>query len=228
MNILAVELSTAVGSLALLEGQRLLWERVWREDELRRQHFFSVLAEEVGSGRLDWTKVDTLAVGLGPGNFTGLRAAVMATLAVALPDQRRVVGVSSCEALALDILRETGAENVAVFGDARRQQMWGVRYKVRDGGLGVLAPLTLMPRETVAPALADAAVWVTPDWERIGAALRKLAGPHVRFLNGPRLPRARTVGELACGRIGVRAGERVAPIYVHPPVEAERTVSRGA
>jgi len=217
-----------VGSLALLEAERLLWEHVWREDAPRRQRFFEVLAEELQRGRLDLSGVDTLAVGLGPGNFTGLRTAVMTTLALGLPDRRLVVGVSSCEALALDVLRETGAEDVAVFGDARRQQMWGARYAAGDGGPRVRVPLMLMPGDMVAPELADAAVWVTPDWERIGLRLRALGGPRAPLLEGPRLPRARTVGELVRGRSGATARERVAPIYVHPAVQTEAATGRGA
>lgn len=221
MITLATELSTSHGELALLDDDRLLVERRWTEDRDHRQQIFAEMEALVASGELDLGKVGLLAVGVGPGAFSGLRMAISAPRAMALPGGTPVFGVASAEALACEILDDARVESVAIFGDARRQELWMGRFRRAEGGLirregdwWVAAPDALPPDRS-----GLGAVWVTPDWERIGMRLKELCPEGTALIEESRRPTARYIGRLAAAkRRAGWASEPLAPIYLHPAV----------
>jgi tRNA threonylcarbamoyladenosine biosynthesis protein TsaB len=86
-----------------------------------------------------WEEVERIAVGVGPGSFTGLRIGIATARALAQARGLPLVGVSSLEALA----RGAGeADLVLAVLDARRGEAFAAAW--RDGAL-VLAPAALSP-----------------------------------------------------------------------------------
>lgn len=222
MLILAMDQSTERGSLALLQDDHLLGERGWMDSRRHSQQWFDLLTELLDRTSVGLTRVDCLAVGLGPGSYTGLRIAVSAALGLALPDHRRVYGVSSAEALAGDVLAGSGAASVMVIGDARRHQLWARVFSLREGVCAALTPWMLRPPDGLADI--QASIWVTPDWERIGPLLQAQAPSSCRLIEERRIPSALSVGRAAFRRI--RAGvpsEPLTPIYLHAAVAWRRS-----
>src|ERR1700731_208812 len=144
MKILALELSSARGSLALLDGDKLVFSREWANDRKNSGPFFEHLAEV----HRKFGKPDTIIVGLGPGSYAGTRIAISA--AVGLPlvggtgsvpsDAKtelvgrhggrpsiRLIGFPSICAIDCD------SAEYCVIGDARRQTFFFAR--VRDNNL---------------------------------------------------------------------------------------------
>lgn len=87
--------AAAVGSGSDLRAQRSV-EMPRRSDGLLIPHLESTLAE----AGLAWPDVQRIAVGVGPGNFTGIRMAVAAARGLALALGVRAIGVGRLEALA--------------------------------------------------------------------------------------------------------------------------------
>lgn len=98
--------------------------------EGRPDHAASVLGlvAEAVDGAGGWAAVNAIAVGVGPGTYTGLRIGVSTARALAQARGLGVVGVSSLEALALGI-GETGPgrDRLALI-DARRKQVFAALY----------------------------------------------------------------------------------------------------
>jgi len=220
--ILAIDQSTAVGSAAVLRNTDVRAECAWREQDVRNQHLFTALPHLLTRAGTELGAVDLFAVGRGPGAFSGIRISLSAVRGLALPRGKPVHALTSSEALAWDVWRESGLSPILVAGDARRDRLWAALFAASPDGIRAEQPVRLLPREQLPSLLASAAVVVTPDWDRIGELLERHAPPSVRLTPENRVPRARIVGERAWLR--VQAGlhsDPLTPLYLHPSVFAE-------
>lgn len=86
------------------------------------------LVEEASATLGGWEHVDRIAVGVGPGSFTGIRIGLATAAGLASSTGIATVGVSTLAAMAISIADGTGAERVAPVIDARRGQVFGGIY----------------------------------------------------------------------------------------------------
>jgi tRNA threonylcarbamoyl adenosine modification protein YeaZ len=227
MLTLAMDLSTRRANLALLRDGDTLSDNAWEQGRSHNQRFFDVLQSALADARIAAESIDFIAVGLGPGSFSGLRISVTAAHALALPARPVVAGVSSSKALAHDIMKERRVGSVAIVGDARRGRFWLARYVAGTDLASAPDAFLLLPPDEIPARVKDSSVVATPDWERIGAELARRLPDHPGILSGPVFPRALTVAalaqELAESRRGAGASiplsPILSPIYLHPAVE---------
>lgn len=156
--------STAVG-LRLADGATLQI----RDDpgpEERPGHATRLLAmasELLAGAGVDWSALDRIAVGVGPGRFTGLRVGVATARGLAQSLGVELVGVSSLRALATavvwgsprpvqrfaDAAGNGGVSGVIAVIDARRGEAFAAAYTSADKP--VTARASAPPRELAAP-----------------------------------------------------------------------------
>lgn len=224
MLILAIDQSSEYGSLALLRDERVLGERTWTDRRGHCQSLFEQVANVMSGAGVEWTQINCYAVGLGPGSYTGLRIALAAALGFAMPDRRRVYGVSSAEALAGVFLADSDAASVMVIGDARRHQLWARVFTLREGLGSAVTPWMLRSAATLAECRASA--WITPDWERLGPLMKAQAPADVLVIEKQQTPSATSVGHAAFRRIRAKlSSDPLTPIYLHPAVALPRSSS---
>ena len=210
MSLLALELSQQEGSLALVlpDGQTV--ERSWTSDRSRPQQLFTELADVLKTHRITPADIRTIAVGRGPGNFSGLRTAITTAQAFARPHGATVYAVSSGAALARALIAQHGAP-VVVLGDARRDSVWFAIFEDAH----VNATWRTSSIADFVPQLPREGVLASSDWPRLENIL---TGMYVgRKIDAK--PTAKQVAELALARL--QAGistEIVEPIYMHPAV----------
>lgn len=113
MKILALELSSACGSIAWRDDN-FEWARDWANDRKNSGDFFQHLVEV----QEQFGRPDRIVVGLGPGSYAGTRIAISAAIGLQLAWKAELVGLSSLCAIECD-----GPE-YAVIGDARRQSFF--------------------------------------------------------------------------------------------------------
>ena len=220
MKILALELSTHTGSLALLDGDAVLCQKEWVAEGRQLRPIFPDLHALASAGSWDWQEIDHFAVGVGPGAFSGLRMAVAGIRGLALPDNKPVMAVSSASALAWSILNETGARRVVVLGDARRQELWAGCFGWDQGVVSRQGDWSVTGGGQLPESLKlPGTVWVTPDWDRIHESLTTLCPAGVVLIREARIPQAAMVARVVAKRVAAGLqGEALAPIYVHPAV----------
>lgn len=218
MKILAIEQSTATGSLALLEDSLVLGQDSWTELRGRAGNLIAALGPLMAASDVAVEQVDLFAVGLGPGSFAGLRASLSAANALALPGRKPVVGIASAMAMARNVMIEKGVDSVTVVGDARRKRLWHAGFMMQKDAPLVTAPFSLIEYDELAAQLAGSTIVATPDWDRLEELLRT-AAPDIRLVDGPRVPDAAAIGQLAAITFDpARPSAPPEPIYMHPPV----------
>jgi tRNA threonylcarbamoyladenosine biosynthesis protein TsaB len=120
---------------------------------------------EAGAG---WDEVERIAVGVGPGGFTGLRLGIATARALAQARDLPLTGISSLEALAAGAADE--GRPVAAVIDARRGEV----FAAAAGAFGpaALEPAALAARiEPGSLAVGDGAVRFRDELERAGAVV---------------------------------------------------------
>jgi tRNA threonylcarbamoyl adenosine modification protein YeaZ len=152
-----------------------------------------LLAEVLAESGADVSALSAVAVGLGPGPFTGLRVGIAAGRAFALAAGKPVVGVVSHDAIALAHYAGGGWGELLVTTDARRRELYWSHYAGLDE-LGV-------PRRVAGPAVAK------PDAVPAGG----------RRIDATEVP-AESLGLLAERlRASGRASTGLEPLYLRSP-----------
>jgi tRNA threonylcarbamoyladenosine biosynthesis protein TsaB len=117
MKILALEVSTARGSLAWLDDDVADLRREWPNDRKNSAAFF----ENLHAVREKFDAPDTVIVGLGPGSYAGIRIAVSAAIGLQISTGAALIGFPSICAMECD------AHEYCVVGDARRKSFFFAR-----------------------------------------------------------------------------------------------------
>lgn len=218
MNLLAFELSSALGSVSLFIDKKLAYESSWDCSGKRNQDLLKHVMALLDYFQVSMDDIDAFAVGRGPGNYSGMRVALTTALALALPGRKRVVAVSSGMALAREVAERSRESVVTILGDARRRALWAGTFWAREGegirqdGEYVLIPYQHAPRYGFAkgPIVSSERSRVLPHL----GDLSKLV------ISNNWYPSSRQVGLLALEIIhGKGQSEPLTPIYMHPPVE---------
>jgi tRNA threonylcarbamoyladenosine biosynthesis protein TsaB len=198
MLILAFDTATEIATSALVADGEVLGERVSRAvtlledvDALLRQ----------GGAHAD--EIEALAVGIGPGSFTGVRVGLATARGLALALDVPVAGVSTLAALA------AGAPGALPLIDARRREIF-----VANGEPRALAPAEL--------ELAPGTLCVGNGAVRYRAILEAAGAQIPPDRDERHLPRARFHAQLARD---FRPAEEVEPLYLRLP-DADRTVRK--
>jgi tRNA threonylcarbamoyladenosine biosynthesis protein TsaB len=131
--VLAFDTSAAHCAAAVLLGDRVLL----RDEPMQKgqaERLLPLLEELLSEAGIGWGDLKVLAVGTGPGNFTGVRIAVAAARGLALGLGIPAVGVTRLEALAFGLPRP-----VTVIEDARRGEVYLQRFDSSGPGAARLA-----------------------------------------------------------------------------------------
>lgn len=117
--ILAFDTSAPHVAAALLSGDKIISERIEPMQKGQAERLFSLLEELLTEAKITWSDLSAIGVGVGPGNFTGIRISVSAARGLSLSLGIPAVGVSSFEAQAIDLARP-----VTSIIDARREMVY--------------------------------------------------------------------------------------------------------
>ncbi|KAE9632720.1 tRNA (adenosine(37)-N6)-threonylcarbamoyltransferase complex dimerization subunit type 1 TsaB [Parasedimentitalea maritima] len=161
--ILGFDTSAAHCAAALLRGDRILAERLELMNRGQAERLMVLLEEVLAKGGVSWQDLTAIGVGVGPGNFTGIRIGVSAARGLALGLEIPAVGVTGFDA------RKAAGELAAI--PAPREQVYAA--------LPGQAP-RLMPAPEATQAARDAGLIFAPEASPPGlaAAIARYAALH--------------------------------------------------
>lgn len=217
MRILALEFSSAQRSVAVLDaGGDGTARRLGEAIETGHGHAmrpFALIEAALREAGLEREQIEAVAVGLGPGSYTGVRAAIalaqgwqLATArggsgggrAVGIP----VFGVSSAECIAATAQEAGLTGSVSVVVDAQRGEFYLARYELDTSGWREAEPLRLANRADIQARVQAGEVLIGPE------VTRWFASGRVVF------PRAAALARLALRREPCARADALEPIYL--------------
>lgn len=220
MLCLAIDTATPLGSAAVLRDSELLSEVSARGLEAHSALALPLAEEALRRAGLGLEALDALAVGTGPGSFTGVRIGVATAKGLSLARALPLYGVSSFEAMLEAAAGVRGPVLTAL--DARRDELYAA-LSVDDpaapgGRRWAMGPRHAKPEQIAAAVRAlvgEAAVFALSD---LSPALKaRLTSEGLTLSHGaPMLgsPMARFVGAVVTGRRGALDTGALEPTYV--------------
>jgi len=155
MTILALEFSSPQRSVAVVCGSpggtaSVVSEVVETGGSGTRA--FGMIESALQEARLEREQIELLAIGLGPGSYTGIRIALAIAQGwqLSLPgDHLKLVGLSSVECLAAQAQAEKVRGRVNVVVDAQRNEFYLATYEISESGYQETEPLQIRMRAEV-------------------------------------------------------------------------------
>ncbi len=214
MIVLGVETAQAGGSVAVRHGGSVAASRSLADSKTQAEQLLPVIAAMLADARLAYADIDLLAVGVGPGLFTGVRVGIAAVRGLRLVLKVPAIGIGTLHAVATRAIGDLRAgESIYVVNDARNEEVYAQRFSASaaPGDDAVLLPLADAARALPADAvlLGTAAVLVAP-----------FVGRPVRVLSGFGAADAATIAALAETRAAqpdFRDLGAPRPLYVRKP-----------
>lgn len=213
MKLLAFETATEACSVALwIDGEvRERFEVAPRRHAEFALPWAEALLSEAGVAR---RQLDAIAVGRGPGAFTGVRLAISLAQGIALALELPVVPVSTLATLAAGAQAEAGDGILAAI-DARMGEVYAAAYAREGDGVRALSPEVVAPPDGIAlPEGADRWIGAGTGLAAVGGALRARLAPRLVRVDAGALPRAADTARLAAAAFA--RGEAVAPERLEP------------
>lgn len=198
MTILALEFSSEQRSVAVAVDGSVLHEAT--ETGGRGTAAFAMIDKVLAGAKIEREQIQVVAVGLGPGSYTGIRTAIALAEGWKLAREVRVTGVSSVAAIVAVAQAEKILGPVSVVINAQREEFYCANYDIAEAGWTETAPLKILSRSDALSASQG----------------RLIIGPEaLKFPEGRLIfSSAAAVAKLASARNDLQGSETLEPIYL--------------
>lgn len=200
MKILALEFSSAQRSVAVACGSAHVRE-VIDTSPGKAMRPFAMIESALDAAGITRGDIECIAIGLGPGSYTGIRAAIAIAQGWQLATSVKLLGLSSVEVVAAQAQSDGLRGSVRVVVDAQRGEFYLATWELAGQSIREIEPLRIVGRDVI----------------ESGDQNSTLIGPEVTrwFPQGCTVhPRATTVAALAASRNDFVPGEILEPIYL--------------
>ena len=162
----------------------------------------SLIDEALRAAKLEREQIDCLAVGLGPGSYTGIRAGIALAQGWQLARGVRLLGISSAECLAAQAQAEGLRGPVNILIDAQRNEFYLTVYEVTAEARREAEPLRIVGLKEIRERERAGGIWIGPEvksWLPTGRIF---------------FPSAAMLARMAADRTDFISGEQCEPIYL--------------
>ena len=136
VNILALDTSTSLATIAIAVGEKVAAESTFNTDRTLSARLIPEIERLLALAGVDIADIDLFAASIGPGSFTGVRGGVATIQGLALAGGKPCVGFSSLTLLAMNF--PLAAHPVCALLDARKSEVYAALF---DCSTTIPAPL---------------------------------------------------------------------------------------
>jgi tRNA threonylcarbamoyladenosine biosynthesis protein TsaB len=133
MRVLGIDTASRTNTIGLIDGDRVVADFAWDARDSSLQQIIVNSDLVLKRGGLSLEELDGLAVGIGPGSWTGVRVGVTVAKTLALAVRKPLCGISSLEALAHQ--SKAASALLCPLVDAGRETVYAAFYRVRGEAL---------------------------------------------------------------------------------------------
>jgi tRNA threonylcarbamoyladenosine biosynthesis protein TsaB len=126
VNILAIDTSTSMATIAIAVGERIAAESIFNTDRTLSARLIPEIERLLALAGLAVADIDLFAASVGPGSFTGVRGGVATAQGLALAGGKACVGFSSLTLLAMNF--PLAAHPVCSLRDARKSEVYAALF----------------------------------------------------------------------------------------------------
>jgi tRNA threonylcarbamoyladenosine biosynthesis protein TsaB len=199
MTILALEFSSEQRSVALSRPGLVLGEAI--ETGGRTTAAFTMIENVLAQAKAGREDVGAVAVGLGPGSYTGIRAAIALAQGWQLARGIKTTGISSVASITAQAQAARIFGRVSVIVNAQRDEFYSATWEIAETARKEIEPLKIMSRSDVQSRAAKGEILIGPE-------AAKFPGGRAIF------PHAKDLAELAIQSGNFISGEKLEPIYL--------------
>ena len=218
-NLLAFDTSTERMSVALCKGEQQ-WQHSGAGGATASAQLLPVIQSLMAQAGMQWSDLQAIVFGRGPGSFTGLRTACSVAQGLAFGARLPVLPLDSLLAVAEDARQRHGCTQVLAALDARMDQVYRARYAHRHGAWVELAAPALASPESLHLQEDE---WLAGNVEEVyGARL----GPNLRAVQAwPAAAAMLRLAPLLLAQGRAVPAAQAQPLYVRDKV-AQTTAER--
>jgi len=211
--LLAFDTATRAVTVALHDGTRVLAGETEVGGHSRGELLAGMIERVLASSGLRRTDLEAIAVGTGPGPYTGLRAGVVTARVLASALGVPAVGVCTLDVIARAAVPAAAGREFIVAADARRKEVYWARYGPTGQRIG--DPSVGPPGSVASGDAAPSGVSVSYPVAGEGPALySELAACPIP----PRYPDAAQLAEIAAQRLAEHGPSGLPePLYLRRP-----------
>jgi len=217
MKTLAFDTATPRGSVALLQGKEVVAEMRLSSLETHSARLLRSIDFLLQSSHLSFRDLQLIAVGIGPGSFTGIRIGVATALGLAQALGIHFAGVSGLDAHAFGAVIDG---RIGVVLDAQRSQVYYAEYERKKARVRKTKRASIWRPSDLEMRLAGRHLYLVGDGAvRYARELKISQRTWPRLLDGDSFLAA-SIGRLAQARRRIwRSGPFVQaePLYIRPP-----------
>jgi tRNA threonylcarbamoyl adenosine modification protein YeaZ len=194
--LLALDTATPAMTVALHDGARVLAGQTTVSSRGHGELLAAMIERVLEAGGAKRTDLEAIAVGTGPGPYTGLRAGLVTARVLASALDVPAVGVCTLDVIARAAVPAAAGREFIVAADARRKELYWARYAPEGRRIGepAVGPAAEVALAAVPPA-ASVAPWpVAGEGPALYPELGACAIP-------PRYPDAAQLAEIASERL---------------------------
>lgn len=133
MRILAIETSTMMGSVAIMDERGLIAEYRFNIKATHSERLMRTIDEVLRGSGIELKDLDGYAVSIGPGSFTGLRIGLSTVKGLAFTTNKPITAIPTLDALACNI--PFSQYMVCPMLDARKKEVYTALFRFTDNGV---------------------------------------------------------------------------------------------